>query len=89
MVTRAMEIPRGALLDHLKDKAYSSAAWDRAYYRGCFLVCSLDFWFDAAVQDYLQLLFKTGSDIEQRWQDQVTPSTASITYWDIQSNDSI
>jgi len=80
MKTRGMETPLGPLLNHLRDGNYSSEAWDREYYRGCFLVCSVDFWFDAAVQDYLQLMFKTGSDIEQRWQDQAVQNMLRLLF---------
>lgn len=71
MQTRGMATPRGDLSAHLTGGQLSTDAWDRQYYRGCFLVSNIAFWFDPVVQDYLQLLFKTGSDIEQRWQDQV------------------
>ena len=68
-----MITPNGALFEHLDPPniiGLTSDGWDKKYYRGAFNIFSIDFWFDKSVQDYLQLLFKTGSDIEQRWQDQ-------------------
>jgi hypothetical protein len=71
MKTRGMSVPRGNLSAHLAGGQFTSQSWDREYFQGCFLITNLAFWFDPAVQDYIQMVLKTGCDIEQRWQEQV------------------
>jgi hypothetical protein len=51
----------------------TSFGWNngRPYgFQGCFTIINLEFWYNVAVQDYLTLLLRTGSDMEQRWSDQ-------------------
>lgn len=69
-----MEYPLGELFDHLLPPditGLSSEGWDRVHYQGCFQLIDLEFWHDEVVQNFLQLILKTGSDMEQRWQEQV------------------
>jgi hypothetical protein len=78
MVTRGVVTPNGTIFKHHNPPnigGLSTEGWDSLIYIGAFMVFSIDFWFSAAVQDFLQLVHQTGADIYQRWQDQVRKQT--------------
>jgi hypothetical protein len=71
-----MQQPIGELFDHLDPPDISgltTEGWDGVHYQGCFQLIDVNFWHDEIVQNFLQLMLKTGSDMEQRWQEQVYP----------------
>jgi hypothetical protein len=74
MLTRGMSEPLGELFDHLSPNnmdGLSTEGWDRVQYSGSFQLIDVRFWYDEVVQNFVQLVLKTGSDMEQRWQEQV------------------
>jgi hypothetical protein len=54
--------------------------WDRLYYRGNALATSVDFWFQADVQDYLMMVLKLGRDVEGRWQEQAVMNMIRLVF---------
>ena len=50
------------------------SGWDAECIAGHFSIFSLDWWFSWEVQDFVQLVLRTGGHIEQRWVDVATQS---------------
>eukprot|EP01038_Epipyxis_sp_PR26KG_P005963 gene5963-8217_t len=69
-LTKRPFTPIGSLQQHGGTDRLSSSHWDRSVSVGYFILMSVDFWFNADVQDYLQTIFLSGGDIEKRWQEQ-------------------
>ncbi len=55
----------GSSLDQL-----TTYSWNRIYYRGFFVITSVDYYFSEPVQDFLSVVVKSGKDVEGRWQEQ-------------------
>lgn len=75
--------PVGELFSHVQPSNMSgltSEGWDRMHYQGCFQLIDVNFWHDEVVQNFLQLVLKTGSDMEQRWQEQVNDAIDRLFY---------
>jgi len=65
--------PKGPLLKNLHPPSLdglTSDGWNRLYHPGYFILFKVDFWFQSDVQDYLTTVFRSGRDIEGRWQEQ-------------------
>jgi hypothetical protein len=83
MVTRNYLQPIGSLFEHFKEgniKSLSMDKWDKQYVRGCFNVWSIDFLYEEIVQDFLALVWRTGSDVEQRWQEQAVMNMIRLLF---------
>lgn len=51
---------------------FNSQTYDRDhYYQGCFMIWSVDLWYERSVQDYVQTVVRSNQDITLRWQEQV------------------
>jgi hypothetical protein len=73
MVTRNVTKPWGPLMDDFTPNSLASVSsenWNRETYGNSFYVVNLDFWFEPPVQDFLDLVFNTGGDMMQRWNEQ-------------------
>jgi hypothetical protein len=73
MVTHNMSVPLGSLFEHLQPPTIdglSSVGWDRHTFQASFLVINTDFWFEDAMQDFVNLALNTGGDLLQRWGEQ-------------------
>jgi hypothetical protein len=72
MATRNVPNPIGPLLSQMNPpniEGLSSEGWNRHVFPASFLVVSVDFWFESAVQDFLSLVLTTNADLTQRWMD--------------------
>lgn len=58
----------------------SSDGWDRMYHPGYFIIFHIDFWYQNEVQDYLLTIFKSGRDIEGRWQEQAVMNMIRLVF---------
>ena len=80
--------PTGLLFEHLSPKNIDGlvsqhgnvGGWDRFYHPGYFLIVSVDFWFSELVQDYLTTIFKSGRDVEGRWQEQLVQNMIRLVF---------
>jgi hypothetical protein len=54
--------------------------WDKLIHSGCFVVLGTAFWFDETVQDFLNTILSTGSDIEMRWTEQAVQNLARLLF---------
>jgi hypothetical protein len=66
-------VPRGPIFKHTSPqdiKGLTSDGYDRAYSPGYFMLFRVSWWYTAHVQDYLQLVLRSGRDVEGRWQEQ-------------------
>lgn len=75
----------GDLLSHLQPpdpglSGLTSAGWDRGIFSGYFNLISLEYWFDDAVQDFLNTVFRSGRDIEGRWQEQAVMNMMRLLF---------
>ena len=58
----------------------TSAGWDRYYHPGYFLITKVEFWFQPHIQDYLTTVFRSGRDIEGRWQEQAVINMMRLVF---------
>jgi hypothetical protein len=58
----------------------TSAGWNRMYYPGYFIIINTDFWFQSEIQDYLTTVFRSGRDIEGRWQEQAVINMMRLVF---------
>jgi hypothetical protein len=75
--------PKGALYQHLNPPnmgGLTSNGWDRMYHPGYFIIISLEFWYQAEVQDYLTTVFRSGRDVEGRWQEQAVINMMRLVF---------
>lgn len=75
--------PKGALFKHVNPpnmEGVSSAGWDRMYHPGYFIIINVDFWFQSEVQDYLTTVFRSGRDVEGRWQEQAVMNMMRLVF---------
>lgn len=75
--------PKGALFKHVNPPDMSgvtSAGWDRMYHPGYFIIISMEFWFQNEVQDYLTTVFRSGRDVEGRWQEQAVMNMMRLVF---------
>ncbi len=75
--------PKGELFKHLKPSdinGLTSDGWDRMYHPGYFLILSVEFWFQEHIQDYLTTIFRSGRDIEGRWQEQAVINMMRLVF---------
>jgi hypothetical protein len=73
MVTRNAVLPAGSLFANLSPDdihGLHSDGWNKLIYCSCFMIFDVKFWMQDYVLDFMNLLLKTGSDVEQRWNDQ-------------------
>jgi hypothetical protein len=73
MATRNVSGPIGPLFEHLTPPnidGLHTRGFDPVTVPGCFVIIDVHFWFHEVVQDFVNLVLKTGSDAEQRWNDQ-------------------
>jgi hypothetical protein len=87
MVTRNVSVPIGPLFELLTPPNISglySGGWDPLTFQGCFVIFDINFWFHEVVQDFVNLVLKTGSDAEQRWNDQSVQNMVRLLFvpWD-------
>lgn len=75
--------PKGALFKHVNPPnmdGVTSAGWDRMYHPGYFMIFDVDFWFQHEVQDYLTTVFRSGRDVEGRWQEQAVMNMMRLVF---------
>lgn len=75
--------PKGSLFDHVDPhdmNGITSHGWDHTIYAGYFTIISLDFWFQSEVQDYLTTVFRSGKDVEARWQEQAVMNIMRLVF---------
>lgn len=75
--------PKGELFKHVNPhdmNGVTSAGWDRYYHPGYFLMVKVDFWFQEHIQDYLTTIFRSGRDIEGRWQEQAVMNMMRLVF---------
>jgi len=75
--------PKGALYKHLNPPSMAgltSNGWDRMYHPGYFIIINLDFWYQVEVQDYLTTVFRSGRDVEGRWQEQAVMNMMRLVF---------
>ena len=75
--------PKGALFKHVKPPnmdGVTSGGWDRMYHPGYFIIISTEFWFQSEVQDYLTTVFRSGRDVEGRWQEQAVMNMMRLVF---------
>jgi hypothetical protein len=77
--------PKGPLLKNLRPPSLdglTSEGWNRLYHPGYFILFKVDLWFQSDVQDYLTTVFRSGRDIEGRWQEQAVMNMirCTVTY---------
>lgn len=76
---------KGPLLKNLRPPSLdglTSEGWNRLYHPGYFILFKVDLWFQSDVQDYLTTVFRSGRDIEGRWQEQAVMNMirCTVTY---------
>jgi hypothetical protein len=65
--------PRGPIFRHTNPHdihGLTSDGYDRAYSPGYFMLFRVSWWFSPHVQDYLNMILRSGRDVEGRWQEQ-------------------
>ncbi len=75
--------PKGPLFKHLDPpsvEGLTSAGWDRLVHPGYFIIISTEFWFQKLVQDYLTTVFRSGRDVEGRWQEQAVMNMMRLVF---------
>lgn len=75
--------PKGELFAHVRPQnmdGVTSRGWDRLYHPGYFMMISLSFWFQNEVQDYLTAVFRSGRDVEGRWQEQAVMNMMRLVF---------
>lgn len=90
MSSRNMTIPFGDIFNHTRPQNISGLhsndptskeGWDRLSTVGCFLLFDVNYWLQEVIQDFVTLILKTGSDMEQRWQDQGVQNMAKLLFY--------
>jgi hypothetical protein len=75
--------PKGALYKHVNPRdmnGVTSQGWDRMYHPGYFIIIGVEFWFQSEVQDYLTTVFRSGRDVEGRWQEQAVMNMMRLVF---------
>jgi hypothetical protein len=83
MITRNYTSPIGRLYNHTYPHNISgvfSGGWDRIIFLSCFLVLDVNFWYHEVVQDFVNVVLKTGSDLEQRWLEQSVQNMVRLLF---------
>jgi hypothetical protein len=83
MVTRNYLTPAGPLFENLNTGNISGLGgegWNRQIVSGNFMLFNVGFWFEPAVQDFLQLVHSTGSDVTMRWQEQAVVNMVRLLF---------
>jgi len=75
--------PEGPIFKNLRPgdiTGLTSDGWNRMYHPGYFLIISIDFWYSNQIQDYLNTIFRSGRDIEGRWQEQAVMNMIRLIF---------
>lgn len=83
MVTRNMTTPAGELYKTLSPAGIdglNGVGWNKLIYCSCFMIFDINFWMQDIILDFMNLVLKTGSDIEQRWNDQGVQNMVKLLF---------
>jgi len=75
--------PKGTIFQNTKPgdiSGLTSDGWNRMYHPGYFLILSIDFWYSTEVQNYLNTVFRSGRDVEGRWQEQAVMNMIRLIF---------
>lgn len=74
---------QGALFSRLNPKSLaglSSDGWDRYYHPGYWMITRIGWWYDSLPQSYLEMILRSGKDIEARWQEQAVMNMMRLVF---------
>jgi hypothetical protein len=83
MITRNYLTPAGPLFENVATgniTGLHGEGWNRQIVSGNFMLFDVGFWFEPAVQDFMQLVHSTGSDMNMRWQEQAVVNMVRLLF---------
>ena len=88
MLTRNMSEPIGDLFNQLTPPnmvGLTTQGWSRVSLVACFAIFDVNYWFQDIIQDFVRLMLRTGSDVEQRWLEQSLQNMAVRLFYPVSS----